>query len=351
MAKIAFEHVKKHYGEHVVVADLNLSIHDKEFVVVVGPSGCGKSTLLRMIAGLEEVSDGLIRLGGKVVNHVSPQKRNIAMVFQNYALYPHMSVRENICLSLKIKKVPNQLIDRQVKRIAALLEIEHLLHRKPKELSGGQKQRVAMGRAMIRNPDIFLFDEPLSNLDAALRTQMRQEIKKIHQKLPITTIYVTHDQVEAMTLADRIVVMDHGSVQQVGSPMEIFEQPANRFVAEFFGFNKMNFIDFKQLNGTFSDLTKLMPHPDTLILGMRPEHFSLDKQSHDALACEGKVEELESLGSQLLIRLKTPCQHTLSCSIPFLPDLKAGDPLKLYFERKNLHVYDGQHGGRVPIPN
>ena len=351
MAKISFEHVKKHYAEHVVVADLNLSILDKEFVVVVGPSGCGKSTLLRMIAGLEEVSDGIIRLGGRVVNGVPPQKRNIAMVFQNYALYPHMSVRENICLSLKIKKVAKQLIDTQLKRIAGLLEIGHLLDRKPKELSGGQKQRVAMGRAMIRNPDVFLFDEPLSNLDAALRTQMRQEIKKIHQKLPITTIYVTHDQVEAMTLADRIVVMDHGSVQQVGSPMEIFEQPANRFVAEFFGFNKMNFLDVGKLKGSFAALTSDWEDQAHLILGIRPEHFSLEKQSFDCLDCDGEVEELESLGSQLLVRLRTSFQQTLSCSIPFQPNLKMGDSLKLYCDKKNLHLYDSRHGRRVQMPH
>ena len=351
MAKISFEHVKKHYGEHVVVADLNLSILEKEFVVVVGPSGCGKSTLLRMIAGLEDVSDGLIRLGGKVVNGVPPQKRNIAMVFQNYALYPHMTVKENICLSLKIRKVPQSQIDMEVVRIARLLEIEHLLARKPKELSGGQKQRVAMGRAMIRNPDVFLFDEPLSNLDAALRTQMRQEIKKIHQKLPITTIYVTHDQVEAMTLADRIVVMDHGSVQQIGSPMEIFEQPANRFVAEFFGFNKMNFIDLADSKGAFEDLTQNWPNPSNVILGIRPEHFTLEKQSSDSLSCEGEVEELESLGSQVMIRLKTSLRQPLSCNLPFQPSLKEGGRLKLYCERKHLHFYDPHHGGRVQIPH
>ncbi|MFK7824890.1 MAG: ABC transporter ATP-binding protein [Oligoflexales bacterium] len=351
MAKISFEHVRKHYGEHIVVADLNLSILDKEFVVVVGPSGCGKSTLLRMIAGLEEVSDGLIRLGSRVVNGLAPQKRNIAMVFQNYALYPHMTVRENICLSLKIKKVAKTLIDKRVKEIASLLEIEPLLARKPKELSGGQKQRVAMGRAMIRNPEVFLFDEPLSNLDAALRTQMRQEIKKIHQKLPITTIYVTHDQVEAMTLADRIVVMDHGSVQQVGSPMEIFEQPANRFVAEFFGFNKMNFLAVSKLSGSLASLTRDWEDQTNLTLGIRPEHFSLERQSQDSLACDGEVEELESLGSQLLIRLKTRFQHTISCSIPYQPSLKEGDSLKLYCERKNLHLYDSRCGRRVQLPS
>lgn len=351
MSEISFEHVKKYYGDHIVVADLNLCILDKEFVVVVGPSGCGKSTLLRMIAGLEDVSDGKIHLGGRVVNDVAPQERNIAMVFQNYALYPHMSVRENISLSLKIKKVPKSLINAQVDEIAGLLEIKHLLDRKPKELSGGQKQRVAMGRAMIRNPDVFLFDEPLSNLDAALRTQMRQEIKKIHQKVPITTIYVTHDQVEAMTLADRIVVMDHGAVQQLGTPMEVFERPANRFVAEFFGFNKMNFLPVHELRGSFGEITSGMNCSGDLVLGIRPEHFSFEKQSHDSLVCEGEVEELESLGSSLLICLKTTFARKISCSVPFRPNLKAGDPLKLYFERKNLHLYHAKHGGRVHIPN
>src|SRR5689334_17955380 len=242
MANVALRKVVKKYDRTEAVRGIDLDIEDKEFIVLVGPSGCGKSTTLRMIAGLEEVTDGEILIGGDLVNDVPPKDRDIAMVFQNYALYPHMTVFENMSFGLRLRKFPKAEIKERVENAARILDITNLLDRQPKQLSGGQRQRVAMGRAIVRNPKVFLFDEPLSNLDAKLRVQMRTEIKKVHQKVTTTTIYVTHDQVEAMTLADRVVVMNGGRIEQIGTPYEVYHQPATRFVAGFIGSPAMNFL-------------------------------------------------------------------------------------------------------------
>src|SRR6202521_1769886 len=242
MAQVLLRNVTKSYDEVLAVRGIDLDIPDKEFVVLVGPSGCGKSTTLRMIAGLEEISDGEILIGGEVVNDVPPKDRNIAMVFQNYALYPHMSVYENMSFGLRLKKVAKAEIARRVENAARILDISELLERKPKQLSGGQRQRVAMGRAIVRDPKVFLFDEPLSNLDAQLRVQMRIEIKKVHQKVRTTTVYVTHDQIEAMTLADRLIVMNAGNADQIGPPLDLYERPATAFVAGFIGSPAMNLL-------------------------------------------------------------------------------------------------------------
>ncbi|MBM4370367.1 MAG: sn-glycerol-3-phosphate ABC transporter ATP-binding protein UgpC, partial [Deltaproteobacteria bacterium] len=249
MAGVDLRNVWKRYGDTVAVEAASLEIRDQEFVVLVGPSGCGKSTTLRMIAGLEDISEGEISIGGRVVNRVPPKDRNIAMVFQNYALYPHWTVYENMAFGLRIRRMARAEIDRRVREAAAILGIDHLLERKPRALSGGQRQRVAMGRAIVRSPEVFLFDEPLSNLDAKLRVQMRVEISRLHNRLRTTVIYVTHDQVEAMTLADRIVIMSEARIQQVGTPLELFDAPVNRFVAGFIGSPAMNFLDGEVLSG------------------------------------------------------------------------------------------------------
>src|SRR5208282_2444526 len=291
MAEVSIRKVVKNYDGGVqAVKGIDLEIADHEFVVLVGPSGCGKSTTLRMIAGLEEISAGEIWIGGDVVNDVPPRDRDIAMVFQNYALYPHMSVFDNMAFGLKLRKFPKDEIKRRVDEAARILDIEALLERKPRALSGGQRQRVAMGRAIVRNPKVFLFDEPLSNLDAKLRVQMRTEIKKVHQTVRTTTVYVTHDQVEAMTLADRVVVMNHGRIEQVGAPQELYHHPATRFVAGFIGSPAMNFIPAKVIND--NGLYVLMPTGEKLAvppqrsnsyapfagrdmtLGIRPEHLT-----------------------------------------------------------------------------
>src|SRR3954463_9459829 len=242
MAEVTFHHVKKAYGPVTVIPDLNLDIEDHELMVLVGPSGCGKSTALRMIAGLEEINGGTIEIGGRVVNDVPPKDRDIAMVFQSYALYPHMTVRENMEFGLKIRKTPKAEMDRLVNEAAQILGITEFLDRKPKQLSGGQRQRVALGRAIVRKPAVFLFDEPLSNLDAKLRVQMRAEIKKLQQRLQVTAVYVTHDQIEAMTMGHRIAVMSAGKLQQVGTPLDVYDRPANLFVAQFIGTPPMNFL-------------------------------------------------------------------------------------------------------------
>src|SRR5881394_2467880 len=242
MAQVSLRKVVKYYDDVEAVSAIDLDIADKEFVVLVGPSGCGKSTTLRMIAGLEDITGGEIAVDGEVVNDVPPKDRDIAMVFQNYALYPHMTVYENMSFGLRLKKFPKEEIDKRVQEAARILDIKELLERKPRQLSGGQRQRVAMGRAIVRDPKVFLFDEPLSNLDAKLRVQMRTEIKKVHQKVRTTTVYVTHDQVEAMTLADRVVVMNHGCIEQIGTPNDLYHNPATRFVAGFIGSPAMNFV-------------------------------------------------------------------------------------------------------------
>src|SRR5213593_240042 len=296
MAQVALRKIVKTFDRTPAVQGIDLDIADREFIVLVGPSGCGKSTTLRMIAGLEEATSGEIYIGDQLVNDVPPKDRDIAMVFQNYALYPHMTVYENMSFGLRLKKFPKPEIKERVENAARILDITELLGRRPKQLSGGQRQRVAMGRAIVRNPKVFLFDEPLSNLDAKLRVQMRIEIKKVHQKVRTTTVYVTHDQVEAMTLADRVVVMNHGRIEQIGTPNELYHKPATKFVASFIGSPAMNFIPCRledlagKLHVRITDRIAFplplaraaryqgIPRTDKLLLGIRPEHITEAKQ-------------------------------------------------------------------------
>jgi len=319
MARITLDKLCKRFEQTDVVHDLDLSIEDGEFIVLVGPSGCGKSTTLRMIAGLEESTAGEIRFDDVPVNHLSPSQRNVAMVFQSYALYPHMSVARNMAFALEQRKVPKAQIEESVAQAARLLNIVELLDRKPKALSGGQRQRVAMGRAIVRSPDVFLFDEPLSNLDAALRTQMRLEIKKLHQILKTTVVYVTHDQVEAMTLADRVVVMDSGRIVQVGSPMDIYERPLTRFVAGFIGAPRMNFIPARVGQGVdgawelvFGQACRARIPPDQVArfapfggraveVGIRPEHFLEGQGGAHALSLEVAPTVVEPTGADTIV--------------------------------------------------
>ena len=321
MAQVTLSKLVKNYDETPAVRGIDLDISDKEFVVLVGPSGCGKSTTLRMIAGLEDITGGEVLIGGAVVNDVPPKDRDIAMVFQSYALYPHMSVYENMSFGLRLKKIAKDEITRRVQNAAQILDISELLDRKPKQLSGGQRQRVAMGRAIVRDPKVFLFDEPLSNLDAKLRVQMRTEIKKVHQKVRTTTVYVTHDQVEAMTMGQRIAVMSEARLQQVGTPQELYDHPRNRFVAGFTGSPSMNFIDVT-LNGTGDGAVLEAPSvrvplparfrdsvgPTTgrkLILGVRPEHIELAAENAPGGTFHSKADVVEYLGNEELIHATT----------------------------------------------
>src|SRR6476619_680409 len=320
MAQVSLRKVIKRYDEVEAVRGIDLDIADKEFVVLVGPSGCGKSTTLRMIAGLEDITDGDIMIGGDIVNDVPPKDRDIAMVFQNYALYPHMTVAENMSFGLRLKRYPKAEIKARIDEAARMLDIAELIDRKPKQLSGGQRQRVAMGRAIVRNPKVFLFDEPLSNFDAKLRVQMRIEIKKVHQKVRTTTVYVTHDQVEAMTLADRVVVMNHGRIEQIGTPNELYHSPATRFVAGFIGSPAMNFIPCQlEQNGTgmrvrISD-TIAFPVPASndsgyralagkeLTLGLRPEHITEPRHNgrEDGRDFTVTLDVVEPMGMETMV--------------------------------------------------
>jgi len=294
MANIELKNIEKSFGKNKVINKFNIKINDGEFIVLVGPSGCGKSTLLRMISGLESIDKGEIHLDNKIINNLIPSKRGIAMVFQSYALYPHMNVYENMSFGLKTEKLEKNEIDKKVKDAAKTLQIEDLLDRKPGQLSGGQRQRVAIGRAITRNPKLFLFDEPLSNLDAALRSEMRVEISKLHKQLNTNMIYVTHDQIEAMTLADKIVILNNGNVEQVGAPDEIYNNPSNIFVAEFIGVPKMNILR----NGIESLLNNLNLKSDTY-LGIRPEHIHTNGDGEIKL--DIKVDLIENLGSEKII--------------------------------------------------
>ena len=294
MATIELKNIEKSFGNNKVINNFNIKINDGEFIVLVGPSGCGKSTLLRMISGLESVDKGEIHLNNKIINNLIPSKRGIAMVFQSYALYPHMNVYENMSFGLKTEKLEKNEIDKKVKDAAKTLQIEDLLERKPRQLSGGQRQRVAIGRAITRNPKLFLFDEPLSNLDAALRSEMRVEISKLHKQLNTNMIYVTHDQIEAMTLADKIVILNNGNVEQVGTPDEIYNNPSNIFVAEFIGMPKMNILK----NGINSVLKELNLETD-VYLGIRPEHINTNGDGEIKL--DIKVDLIENLGFEKII--------------------------------------------------
>ena len=361
MADLSLRHICKIYDGGVeAVHDFNLEIEDKEFIVFVGPSGCGKSTTLRMIAGLEEISKGELYIGGKLVNDVEPKERDIAMVFQNYALYPHMTVYDNMAFALKLRKAPKEEIDKKVRDAAKKLDIEHLLDRKPKALSGGQRQRVALGRAIVRNPKVFLMDEPLSNLDAKLRVQMRTEISKLYQSLQTTFIYVTHDQVEALTMGTRIVVMKDGLVQQVDTPLNIYNNPSNLFVAGFIGSPQMNLLSGIAVEEGGKVYCKiehnkiLLPEAKAKVLkdkgyinkevvfGIRPEHLS-DEQELVSESPEkiisGKVEVVERMGAESFIYFKSG-SNSMTAKVEGSTKFDAKDNITLHVKNENIHVFD-----------
>ncbi|MCL2369001.1 MAG: sn-glycerol-3-phosphate ABC transporter ATP-binding protein UgpC [Oscillospiraceae bacterium] len=362
MAGISLQSIRKVYqpGNVVAVEDFNLEIEDKEFIILVGPSGCGKSTTLRMIAGLEEITEGELYIGDQLVNEVAPKNRDIAMVFQNYALYPHMSVYKNMAFALKLRKVPKDEIDQKVKEAAKILDIEHLMQRKPKALSGGQRQRVALGRAMVRDPAVFLLDEPLSNLDAKLRATMRAELIKLQKKLGTTFVYVTHDQAEAMTMADRIVVMHEGFIQQVDTPQALYDSPINLFVAGFIGTPPMNFLDGrvqKEADGySLSVAGATLPIPPgriseeaiapyegkEVVFGIRPEDLRLEPLASDQPASgvlDVKVELAEMMGSEIYLYALAG-ETGLIAKVPVQNRLMAGDELKLAVNCSKMHLFD-----------
>ncbi|NRF70240.1 ABC transporter ATP-binding protein [Aquincola sp. S2] len=335
MAFLQLDDVAKAFGPVSVIKGIHLAIQKGEFVVFVGPSGCGKSTLLRLIAGLEIISSGTLRLDGRDITDLPSSKRDLAMVFQSYALYPHMSVYENMSFALKLAKVNEAEIKRKVERAAEILNLGAYLQRTPRELSGGQRQRVAIGRAIVRQPKVFLFDEPLSNLDAALRGQTRVEIAKLHRDLGATTIYVTHDQVEAMTLADRVVVLRDGRIEQVGSPLELYDRPANRFVAQFIGTPQMNVVAADRLPG----LTGVGAPPDGSI-GLRPESLSLQAPGQGTL--QGQVELIEALGAETLVHVATERGAQLVARLGCRTAVQVGDKVGLGIDLSAAHHFDAQ---------
>jgi multiple sugar transport system ATP-binding protein len=356
MARVLIRNLNKFYDDFHAVKDVNLEIRDKEFVVLVGPSGCGKTTTLRMVAGLESITSGQVLIGDNVVNDLPPMDRDIAMVFQNYALYPHMSVYDNMAFGLKMRKVDRSDIRKRVYEAADILGIRDYLNRKPRQLSGGQRQRVALGRAIVRHPQVFLFDEPLSNLDAKLRVQMRVELKKLHTRLNTTAIYVTHDQVEAMTLGDRVVVMRGGVVQQVGEPLELYNTPVNRFVAGFIGSPGMNFASVQVTNGAGGlragnsglaiDVpaeisSRLVPYAGRdVILGVRPEDLAVANGSDPPGLCfEAMVEVVERLGAESLLDLQVG-EQTMVASVEPNVRAKRGDKLRFALRPERLHFFD-----------
>ena len=356
MASVEIRNAKKSFGAAKILHGVSIDIKDQEFVVLVGPSGCGKSTLLRMIAGLEVITDGEIVIGGKVINDVPPKNRDIAMVFQSYALYPHMSVYDNISFSLKLRKRPKEEIERRVKEAAEILNLQPYLNRSPRQLSGGQRQRVAMGRALVRDAQVFLYDEPLSNLDAKLRVSMRTEIKALHQRLKTTSVYVTHDQIEALTMADRIVVMNAGRIEQIGTPLELYDMPANLFVADFIGSPAMNFIRgtlSSDASGTFvngAEGTRLRVSDDhaglagrKVVYGVRPEHFTLATGEDGS---EAVVEVVEPTGATIEVFAELAGERV--CAIfserhPFKP----GDRIRLATDLAKVHLFDADTGRRL----
>jgi len=368
MARVQFEHVYKRFGKVEVVQDISLDIQDKEFLVLVGPSGCGKSTCLRMVAGLEEPSEGKIFIGGRLANGVDPQDRDIAMVFQNYALYPHMTVFNNMAFGLKLRHVPKPEIKRRIEEAATLLGLEQLLNRKPKELSGGQHQRVALGRAIVRDAQVFLMDEPLSNLDAKLRVATRAEIIKLHQRIQMTIIYVTHDQVEAMTMGDRIAVLSGGSIQQLGTPQEVYDHPANMFVAGFIGSPAMNFIPDAQVvvqeNSTFiilKDIGCVIVPPlyaerarasagRNLTFGIRPAHLEdaglvgPDREVQSTI--DATVDMVENLGNELQVYL-TSGDKSLIATLNTRSRLTLGDKVRLSVNSDQIHLFDSDTGQTI----
>ena len=343
MASVTLKDVKKSYGEVSVIHDVDLDIQDGEFVVFVGPSGCGKSTLLRMIAGLELISGGDIEIGDVRVNDVAPSKRGVAMVFQTYALYPHMTVYNNMAFGLKQAKLPADEIESRVRAAAEVLHITEYLERTPKALSGGQRQRVAIGRAIVREPEVFLFDEPLSNLDAALRVNTRLEIARLHQRLGTTMIYVTHDQVEAMTLADKIVVLRDGRIEQVGSPIELYDNPRNAFVAQFIGSPKMNFLDQADLATAAAKVLKIDPKAG--IVGIRPEHLKATTAAKALVSAP--LELVENLGEYALVHMVTEGGRELIVKMNKPPKAEAGDMIHLTADAGNIHCFDAESGLRM----
>ncbi len=350
MANLQLNGVKKSYGRDEVIHGVDIDIADKEFIVIVGPSGCGKSTLLRMIAGLETVTDGEIYIGERVVNELEPMERNIAMVFQNYALYPHMTVFDNMAYSLKIAKLSKADIQTRVEKAASLLQLTEYLKRKPRQLSGGQRQRVAMGRAIVRQPDVFLFDEPLSNLDAKLRVQMRLEIRKLQRELGVTSVYVTHDQVEAMTLGDRLMVLNGGNVEQFGTPIELYERPATLFVAEFIGSPSMNLLEGTAEKGmvTLTNGTKVQTNNEIqgeVKLGIRPEHLQWNNEGNISLE---KVA-VEQLGSSTLVHgMLQGSDSVLTVALPGVhAEEKIPASISLTVPADALHLFDAASGRRM----
>jgi len=366
MSGLQVKALRKAYGEIEILHGLDLEIQDGEFIVFVGPSGCGKSTLLRCIAGLEEITAGDLYIGEQRVNDIPPSKRGIAMVFQSYALYPHMTVFENMAFGLKLAKMPKGEISVAVNRAAQILQIEALLDRKPKALSGGQRQRVAIGRAIVRKPGVFLFDEPLSNLDAALRVQMRVELARLHNELKTTMVYVTHDQVEAMTLANRIVVINQGRIEQVGSPMELYHRPANIFVAGFIGSPKMNFLECSLVSADersavvrLEDGTEIPVHADArglnpgyrMTLGVRPEHI-LAGQTGVGPLVHGRVQVAEHLGDTTFLYVEVPgARENLTVKAQPENPLGMGDDARLYFPPQRSFLFDGQGRTLPAIPS
>jgi multiple sugar transport system ATP-binding protein len=360
MATVTFDHVWKRYGEVVAVNDLDLEIQDEEFLVLVGPSGCGKTTALRMVAGLEEISEGTLKIGERMVNDLAPKDRDVAMVFQSYALYPHMSVYDNLAFGLKLRKIPKAEIDTRVREAAKTIELSNLLDRKPKQLSGGQRQRVALGRAIVREPAVFLMDEPLSNLDAKLRVQTRAEIARLHQRLRTTVIYVTHDQVEAMTMGDRIAVMNFGVLQQVGAPQDLYEKPVNKFVAGFIGSPAMNFIDVspKTENGKtiLTNANLELPVPPRLrqavesgekelTAGVRPEHFQVisDGPPGEGATVSATTDVVEFLGNEELLHVRVG-EHDLVAIVDAAHRIRPGDVVKLFVPLEKIHIFDVKEG-------
>ena len=354
MATVTFDHLYKRYGEDVIaVNDLNLEVGDGEFICLVGPSGCGKTTALRCVAGLEEISDGKLLIGDRVVNDVAPKDRDIAMVFQSYALYPHMSVFDNLAFGLKLRKTKKADIDRRVKEAAEILGLERFLDRKPKALSGGQRQRVALGRAIVREPSVFLMDEPLSNLDAKLRVQTRAEIARLHQRLGTTTVYVTHDQVEAMTMGDRIAVMRDGLLQQIGTPQDLYDHPVNVFVAGFIGSPSMNFATTTsegkdlllgghklELTGDQARAADSRPDGSQVLVGFRPEHIELaNGQASDAVRFPAKVDVVEYLGNEVLIHAQSEGSEIVAV-LPSEKTVSVGDNIQMAVPMEKLHIFD-----------
>ncbi len=364
MANVVLEGVSKYFnGETPAVYDLDLEVEDGEFIVVVGPSGCGKTTTLRMLAGFETPTKGTLRIGGKVMNRIPPKDRNLAMVFQNYALFPHMTIEKNLAFGMKIRRNPRSSIKKEVEEIAGMLGISQLLGRKPGELSGGERQRVALGRALLRQPQVFLLDEPLSNLDAALRAQMRVELKRIHSQYPVTTIYVTHDQVEAMTMADRVALMNGGRLQQIAKPETLYEQPTNIFAASFVGTPKINLLPgklrresdgvqlnflslTKRLNGSLGEKLSQLPVTEVTV-GFRPEDIRLAPQGVDGLhVVSATVELVEPLGSETNVVVRVMDQ-VITCKLPARTGLSTGDAIRLEFDIPQMKLFDNESTNRL----